>query len=540
VPQIGDILAGKYRLIKVLGEGGMGSVYEAKHERIGKRAAVKMLRPELATNEQLVSRFAREAEAAGAIGHPSIIDIYDIGQTDDGSLFLVMEFLEGESLGELLDRQPSLDPGWTAYVVCQVLSALDAAHAKGIIHRDLKPDNIFLVNTGQALPDIKLLDFGISKITDYNNPDNRMTATGTLMGTPYYMSPEQARGAKDIDHLADVYSMGVILYECLCGRRPFVGDNMLALVHEVVNTYPPPPTMLCPDLSPQLEQVIQYAMAKDRSSRYQSAAQMLEALLPFVDEIAVGRLTLGKLSSASVPPTRIDPSGTFRTHPASHPGLGGSQPGLHPGSHPGLRGSHPDTAMAWQAGTHPGSQGPSRAPLGLIVGAAVGAVVVLGLIVVGAVVFLGSDDSAVAAPPLPVAVQPAPREEAEAPAEETAPTPVPIKTITVTLRGVPDGAHVFIDDTPVEGTEIERQRDVLAHVIRVEHEGHQSWQQNISFEQNVLIPVTLLPVEEEAPERETHHSHRRERTERTERTESPASSTVRHTNPRQRFSDTFE
>lgn len=212
MPEPGDILVSKYQLTRLLGEGGMGTVYEATHVRIGKRLAVKMLLPELTQNDELVRRFKREAEAAAAIGHPAIIDIHDLGQTDDGSLFLVMEFLEGQSLGELL------------------------------VHRDLKPDNIYLVDTGKVLPEVKLLDFGISKIANSNNPDLQLTATGALLGTPYYMAPEQGKGVKDLDHLVDIYAIGVILYECICGRRPFVGDNYLALVNEVINSYPPSPT----------------------------------------------------------------------------------------------------------------------------------------------------------------------------------------------------------------------------------------------------------------------------------------------------------
>jgi len=168
MPQIGEVVSEKYELVRLLGKGGMGTVWEARHTQIGKRVAIKFLHPHLVDNPELVERFTREARAAAAIGHRSIIDIGDIGQAADGSIYLIMEYLEGRSFGNLLQQQRGqLSPERIAYIAAQTLSALAAAHAAQIVHRDLKPDNIFLVETGQRLPDVKLLDFGISKMAPW-------------------------------------------------------------------------------------------------------------------------------------------------------------------------------------------------------------------------------------------------------------------------------------------------------------------------------------------------------------------------------------
>jgi serine/threonine-protein kinase len=454
----------------------MGEVFEARHEMIGKRLAVKLLRPEFVQRTDVVTRFTREAEAAAAIGHPSIIDIHDLGTADDGSVFLVMEYLEGLSLGEMLERTRPLDPAFTAYVVCQLLSALDAAHAKEIVHRDLKPDNVFLVDKGQALPEIKLLDFGISKIVDHTSPDFRLTQTGAVMGTPYYMAPEQARGSSDIDRRADIYAVGVILYECLTGRRPFEEENYLALVNAVVNNFPPPPRTLRPELAPELEQVIQTALAKEPEYRYQQAAQMLEALLPFVGEQSIGQLTLGKLSASS-------PEAVLR-RPVSTPGKAHSQPG-HVSS---------GTDLSWQARSEAATAPAKRSRTGLVVAAAVVVVLLLGGGLAVALTLGPANTEAVAAPPPP----PVPEvQSAAAPTpavQDLPPVPPTPPQVTLTLHGVPAGAAVFLDGAPEHGPVIRRPRAPGEHELRVEQEGHQPWSQRVTFERDETIAVALVPA----------------------------------------------
>jgi serine/threonine-protein kinase len=279
----------------------MGAVYEALHEQIGKPVAVKVLLPRDAADGELIARFHREAQAAAAAGHRGIVDIYDVGVTADGSPFLVMELLRGRSLGALLDQRGSLDLPLTAYIACHVLSALSAAHAAGVVHRDLKPDNVFLVDSGAALPEVKLLDFGISRVVTPGTV-TRMTRSGAVMGTPHYMSPEQAAGEHDIDHRTDLYSVGVILYECLTGVMPFDADNYNALLARIISTEPRAPRDVRPDLPPELEAAVMKALAKRRDHRHHDAAELFRAVLPYVD--AGARATMrAPISSPSPQPS---------------------------------------------------------------------------------------------------------------------------------------------------------------------------------------------------------------------------------------------
>lgn len=295
MPDIGDLVGEKYRLERLLGRGGMATVFEAVHVHIGKRAAIKFLRADLWTDTEQLNRFHREARAAAAVGHEGIIDIYDLGVSDDGAPYLVMELLQGHSLGDRLALEGRLAPPRASYVACQVLSALEAAHRAGVVHRDLKPDNIYLIDRGAALPGIKLLDFGISRIVGLGSADFesiRLTQTGALIGTPVYMSPEQAQGMSDIDHRSDIYSAAAVLYECLTGRPPLTAANYNALIARILTETVPPPSRWCSDMSPELEGVVLKGLAKEREYRYQNAADMLSDLVPFLDDGAESWIVL--------------------------------------------------------------------------------------------------------------------------------------------------------------------------------------------------------------------------------------------------------
>jgi serine/threonine-protein kinase len=325
MPQAGEVLS-QYRLVRKIGQGGMGSVWEAVHTRIrSKRAAIKVMLPSLAQDASAVARFEREAEAAAAVGHEGIIDVYDLGRCDDGAPYMVMEFLEGESLKEPLKRaRPTggtLDTELTVYVACNVLSALSAAHRAGIVHRDLKPDNIFLVGTGSELPRVKLLDFGIARFTELGGGQDELTLTrtGMVVGTPYYMSPEQAQGRRGVvDHRTDLWSLGVILYLCTTGRFPYEGESGNHLIVLLVTDFEPDkPRVLNPAIPPALEQVILRAMCKDRDQRYASAEEMLADLRPLASETTLGLLALSE-RRVTQPPEREEPS-TAPTQPPSTP-----------------------------------------------------------------------------------------------------------------------------------------------------------------------------------------------------------------------------
>jgi len=232
--ELGALLAGKYRIDALLGQGGMGAVFAAENLDLGRQVAIKVLYGDLARDESLAKRFRQEARAAAAIGHPGIVDVLDLGTTEDGAAFIVMERLDGETLGARILRMGRLPASMAVTLVAEALEALAAAHAKGIVHRDLKPDNIFLVT--KPVPAVKLVDFGISKLQGAE--DVGITTTGMVMGTPLYMSPEQARGHRDIGQATDLYAMGAILYTALCGEPPLSGSSYNELIAKLVTEEP--------------------------------------------------------------------------------------------------------------------------------------------------------------------------------------------------------------------------------------------------------------------------------------------------------------
>jgi serine/threonine-protein kinase len=276
---LGKVLGGHYKIEDRIGEGGMGTVYRALHVHLSKHFAVKVLSKKIAENKQAVERLRQEAVAASSIDHDNIVDVVHFDATDDGDVFIVMELLKGAPLADIVERgriglQESL------HISLQICSALHAAHENGIVHRDLKPENVFIVRKNDV-DFVKVLDFGISKVKSAETEQVRMTKTGQLVGTPLYMSPEQAKGEADIDRRVDVYALGVILYEMLAGAPPFEGDNYFQLLWKHGNEMPDPPSFKAPDadIPEAVEAIIMKALAKDPSDRFQTMAEMREALL---------------------------------------------------------------------------------------------------------------------------------------------------------------------------------------------------------------------------------------------------------------------
>jgi serine/threonine protein kinase len=277
-PFLGATLGDAYQIVRIIGEGGMGRVYEARHTRLGrKRVAVKMLHAEYARQPDVVTRFQREAEAASGIAHPNVVDVYDVHHTEDGRPYLIGEFLEGEELGRHLSRVGRINVSLAVGIARQVCRALAAAHARGVVHRDMKPENVFLVGDPQR-PIVKVIDFGISKTADATG--TALTRTGMIIGTPSYMAPEQARGEK-VDARADVYGVGGILYRALTGRKPFDAEDPSVTVAQVLTQDPPRPRSLVSSIPQALELVIPRAMAKEPRDRYASMGELEAELLPF-------------------------------------------------------------------------------------------------------------------------------------------------------------------------------------------------------------------------------------------------------------------
>jgi serine/threonine-protein kinase len=271
----------RYTIVRLLGKGGMGAVYEARHARLGRRVAIKFLLPELAARAEILRRFENEAVAAGGLEHPNLVAVIDLGRAPDGSPYLVMEFLEGEDCGRLVRRAGPLPAARAVNVVLQACRGVAVAHDAGIVHRDLKPENLFVADAGDGSDQIKVLDFGIAKLRPVEG--QAATRTGSTFGTTHYMSPEQARGASEVDARTDVWALGVVLYELLAGRRPFDGEQPLNIVHQILNAAPPPLAEARPGLPRGLLAAVDRAMRKDVAERFPSIRAFMSALAPFAE-----------------------------------------------------------------------------------------------------------------------------------------------------------------------------------------------------------------------------------------------------------------
>ena len=352
---VGSVLADRYRVLKKLGEGGMGSVYLAEHTTINKKLAIKVLSPEYSHKQDLVDRFLQEARAASMIEQENVVEITDFGSTPNGSVFFVMEYLAGEDLSATIEKVGPMPWERVKPIMLQICAALEAAHAAGIVHRDMKPENCFRVGRRGNDDFIKVLDFGIAKVTSDDNEGGRgLTRTGMIFGTPEYMSPEQAKGER-VDHRVDVYALGVILYELLTGRVPFTADTFMGILTQHMFEAPPAPSTIVPQagISPEVEAIILKALQKDREYRFQSMAEMAEA----IRSVGTGGAAVNVVQENVAVPT------TGRIHFSTHSG--------------GIPLS-PEAELA------------PRSRMGLFVGGALLAVV---LAVGGYIAFSGSDSS---------------------------------------------------------------------------------------------------------------------------------------------------
>ena len=398
MPLEGRILDSKFRFTKLLGAGGMGAVWRAQNTRVRKAVAIKLMHPEFAGNPGILDRFRNEATAAGQIGSQHICDIYDFGASVLGP-YIVLEMLNGKSFGELIQEYGRVDPGLAAIIMRQALTGLEAAHMVGIVHRDLKPENIFLHEPSPGRLLVKLMDFGISKFSQGGNDGK--TGVGVLMGTPEYMSPEQAEGAAGVDQRTDIWAMGAILYKALTGVEAFGGATMAATLVALSTKEPKPIESFAPHVPANMIAVVRKCLAKDPTDRYQSARELADALASFeqltgsLPMVAPANSSTGSSTTSAQGATQgtrgpaPSPTGTLAAGPPASPATfitphapqsqfgGPAQPASHPPGNPstfvgGNLGAAVQTDDNWSIGAHApetrpptiaGREGGSKIPL---------------------------------------------------------------------------------------------------------------------------------------------------------------------------------
>jgi serine/threonine protein kinase len=437
--QVGELLAGKYRVERVLGAGGMGVVVEATHLELEQKVAVKFLLAEAVGSADAAARFVREARAAVKIKSEHVARVIDVGRLETGAPYIVMEFLHGHDLGAEIARGRLSIEDAVDYVI-QACDAMAEAHAAGIVHRDLKPSNLFLSHRSDGSGLVKVLDFGISKVNVPDISEASLTKTSTLMGSPYYMSPEQMRSARTVDHRTDVWSLGVILFELLAGTPPFHGESLPHLFSQIMTEPPLALAPLRPDAPAELEQVLIKCLTKDREQRYQSVGEFAAALMPFAPRRS--RYTAERIMRVSGVRLNFDPS-----MPAPSAGQPAKEavPSLPPPPAAHTLGAR--TNAAWsetQSGQKSGSRAAVKVAGGLAGVALVGALLFFALRSTPEVVQPSPSSETAAQPPPPVPAKPA-----ELKAAEVKPATPPSATVAPVIAS---SEAALVEQPPEAGT----------------------------------------------------------------------------------------
>jgi serine/threonine-protein kinase len=458
---------GNYVVKQKIGEGGMGFVFLAEHPLIGRRMAIKVIHPTYASNAEAVSRFFTEAQAVNKIGHQNIVDVTDFGQTPDGECYFVMEFLSGHALSDLLKQGlPNLQIAF--HIASQIADALSASHEAGILHRDLKPDNVYLIGRGADRNFVKVLDFGLAKLTTGDAKASHKTRAGTVMGTPYYMAPEQCAGKPDIDGRADIYALGVILFEMVTGQVPFSGEGYGEVIVKHMTSPVPSVRQLNPNCPDWVETLIMGMLAKEPGTRYQTMAQVRDLIL-------TGMQTGSLTATPGQATVAMQPLGSA----PSYPRMGSSIPGVvaNPISTLGL--------SAGESSVIPPK--PKRTGIMIVGGAlALGAAAGIFFAVNGGSKKASSAEPAAAPQPDPtqsVAAAPAP------PPTPTAPT-----RIVIHLTTTPDDAEIIVDGATIGHTPFDWSTDKSdqIRVVTFRHAGFDDKQKTITLSADGSIDTDLV------------------------------------------------
>ncbi len=470
---IGMVLQDRYRILRKLGDGGMGSVYEAEHLGIKKRVAIKMLHQQYARDPEMIVRFQREAQAATAIGHPNIVDVLDIARLPDGTPYMLLEFLDGRDWLKDMKRDGPQPLGKVAHILCQVCDAIGVAHAIGIVHRDMKPENIFLMQRGPDPNFVKVVDFGISKMLDRS--ESSVTETGTALGTPFYMSPEQCQG-QHIDGRADIYSLGVILFKALTGEYPFADKTYPMMILKICTEPPPPLSDYRADLPPQIQAILDRMLAKRREDRFATCSQLRAALEPFRDFMDAPSMVANPPSTANRGPAVLAPPKVMLQAQAPV--------------------AQPSRLRSWF----------------LLGGAALVFVIALAFVALMVVMALSRDEPVPVATPSvrPPIEAPAPQREEHSPEPRVNIAPQPAAEAPVTQRpatvhvhisATPATAQMFLDGDPIGNpfeADVPRDPDHVEgqppryHLLRAQAPGYRTHEQQLVFRyDNMSYPLVL-------------------------------------------------
>jgi serine/threonine-protein kinase len=468
---VGAVVDGKYRLLHVIGEGGWGVVFEAENTRTLKRVAIKVLRAKVAVDANDSARFEREAQAAGRIGSEHIVEVLDAGVSPEGAHYLVMELLAGESLAQRMQSRGRLEPIAAAKIISQTLAGLAAAHRAGITHRDLKPENLYLLPTRSGEDFVKILDFGISKFSV--GPLANTTMTGSVVGSPAYMAPEQARGLKHIGPSADIHAVGVVLFECLTTRVPFEGDNFNDLMFKIVTAPRPSPRDFRPELDPELAAIVVRAIGTNPADRFPSAAAFRASLQEWLQAQGV--------PSAEAPELHQWLRATPDRHPHS-----AQQPVLAlDATQPMLPTTPPGSLVSSAAQVRSGSKRTA------VVAASVGiGVFLLAMALFGASRLLRNDPGAVE--------QGVPASGASSPSGAATLTATQKKSALVglTVKATPPSARLFLDDVPLSGNPSVGQypNDGQRHTVRAEALHYVTQTADVVFDDQArVVEINLTP-----------------------------------------------
>ena len=461
---IGRVLDKKYKVSRRLGDSGMGVVYLGESMETGTWVAIKFLRSELVKRKESLKRFFREARATVQLRHKNIIKIYDIGITDEGEPYLVMEYIEGESLSDLLSRVGKLEPMAAVAIIEPVLRAVGSMHKKGILHRGIKPENIYLVHRQGAPPKVKLTDFGLSKFTE-NNEGGELTIAGITLGDFSYISPEQIRDSSSVDHRADLYSIATIMYEMLTGKLPFADHAEENQLSAKFTSAPAAPRQIVPSIPPAMESLIMRALKTELDGRPATADEMLytiEGLKGFKKRAdKLGKATEGA-SRLTIAGGNFEVPSTMRNAAASPP----SSPGA------GRKKISFDQARSWILGT--------------MYGRVVGGAAVLGVVSLLLVIVLGHDDSESEQPmanaPLRTAPQP-----------ESAPKDEKPNEVQIEVRGVPSGAKIYYDGAPIPLNPFRVALKEIIVPLKIEADGYETYATSVVPAEDQVVKVVMKP-----------------------------------------------